>query len=141
MLKSCTGGVIMNRHIIAALMIGALVVTNGIHESAAEAGNARIQSAVMQFNEPVRLLYEILKGEYLFLHHEGMMERGKPCTFVYLHDQGKPGRFVLSFHCRPVMREKADQFKITLSRKAAFDLPAIEEIQFAGSTVGHQVPQ
>lgn len=131
----------MKRHILGALIIGALVVASGIHESAAEAAHTRIQSAVMQFNDPVRLLDVILKGEYLFLHHPGMMERGKPCTFVYRHDQGKPGGFVVSFHCRPVMREKAEQFKLILSRKGDFDLPVIEEIQFAGSTEGHQVPQ
>jgi hypothetical protein len=131
----------MKRHIVAVLIIGALIVMSGLHEAAAEAGHSRIQSAVIQFNDPVRLRDVVLKGEYLFLHHEGMMERGKPCTYVYRHDQGKPGGFVVSFHCHPVMREKADQFKVRISRKSGFDLPLIEEIQFAGGTDSHQVPQ
>jgi hypothetical protein len=129
----------VKHHIVATLIIGALVVTSGIRESAADAGHTRIQSSVMRFNEPVRLLDVILEGEYLFLHHEGVMERGKPCTYVYRHDHGKTGRFVVSFHCRPVKREKAEQFNVILSRRAGFDLTVIEEIQFAGSTEGHQV--
>lgn len=110
----------MKHHMVATLIIGALVVTSGIRESAADTGHTRIQSAVMRFNEPVRLLDVILEGEYLFLHHAGMMERGKPCTYVYKHDQGKPGRFVVSFHCRPVKREKAEQLNVILSRRAGF---------------------
>jgi hypothetical protein len=130
---------IMKHFIVAALIFGVLIVTIGIHGSAAEDGNKRIQSGVMKFNEPVKLLDVTLKGEYLFLHHEGMMERGKPCTFVYRHDQGKPGALVISFHCRPVKRERADQFKVIFSRNSAWDMPVIEEIQFAGRSEGHLV--
>ena len=130
----------MKHQIVATLVVGALLITSGIRESAADTGYTRIQSAVMKFDEPVRLLDVILKGEYLFLHHKGMMERGKPCTYVYSHDQGKSGGFVVSFHCRSVKREKAEQFTLLFSRKPGFDLAAIEEVQFAGSTEGHQVP-
>jgi hypothetical protein len=130
----------MKRHVVAALIISALVVAGSVNRSAAEAGQSRIQSAVMQFDEPVRLADVILKGEYLFLHHQGMMERGKPCTYVYRHDRGGPGGFVVSFHCQPVMREKTGQFRLILSRKDSFELPVIIEIQFPGSTEGHQAP-
>ena len=127
----------MKRHTIGTLIIGVLLATCGIERSAAEGHNPRIQRGVMHFNEPVQLLNETLKGEYLFLHHEGMMERGKPCIFVYRHDSGG---FVGSFHCRPVNREKAERFIVILSSSVPPNLPAIEEIQFAGSTEGHQVP-
>ncbi len=59
----------MKRHIVAALITSALVVAGSMSKSAVKAGQPRIQSAVMQFDEPARLGDVILKGEYLFLHH------------------------------------------------------------------------
>jgi hypothetical protein len=135
--EQCTGGVIMKRHIIGTLIIGVLVATYGIEQSAAEVHNPRIQRGVMQFDEPVQLLNETLKGQYLFLHHEGMRERGKPCIFVYRNNLGG---FVLSFHCRAVKRERAERFKIVFASSEASNLPVIAEIQFAGRIEGHQVP-
>jgi hypothetical protein len=127
---------------VTLLIISALIVTGSLSHAAAQDANARKarnESGVVQFNEPVKLLDVILKGEYLFVHHQGMMERGKPCAFVYRHDQGKPGGFVTSFHCQPVTREKTTQFKVAFSRRGNSDLPVIEEIQFAASNQGHRV--
>jgi hypothetical protein len=129
----------MKRYILATMIAGALIISSGA--SAASAYNTRIESAVVKFDEPVRLLGVILKGEYLFLHHEGMMEKGKACAFVYTLDKETEGKLVVSFHCRAVKRDKAEQFKMTISRQNAFDAPEIQEFQFAGSTEGHQVQQ
>jgi hypothetical protein len=103
-----------------------------------------IQKAVVQFTEPVKLLSAILKGEYLFLHDEGKMSRGEPCTWVY--GRGETGKFdklVVSFHCIPVERqEPAAQFKVIITGVATpFTLPEVIEYRFAGSTEGHQVPK
>jgi hypothetical protein len=103
-----------------------------------------IQKAVVQFTEPVKLLGAILKGEYMFLHDEGKMSRGEPCTWVY--GRGETGKFdklVVSFHCIPVERDQpALQFKVIITGVASpFTLPEVVEYRFAGSTEGHQGPK
>jgi hypothetical protein len=130
----------MKRYLVATFMAGALMISGGVLAAFGTIDNPRIESAVVTFNEPVRLQDMILRGEYLFIHHEGMMARGKPCTSVYTVGGEKDGRFVISFHCRPVKRNIAEQFKVITSQTSACDTPVIQEIQFAGRTEGHQVP-
>jgi hypothetical protein len=129
----------MKRYLLATMIAGVLIIS--APAASASAYNTRIESAVVNFDEPVKLLGVILKGKYLFLHHEGMMEKGKPCAFVYTLDKETEGKLVISFHCRPVKRDKAEQFKVTFSRQNVFDAPEIQEFQFAGSAEGHQVQQ
>lgn len=103
-----------------------------------------IQKAVVEFTEPVKLLSAILKGSYLFLHDEGKMARGEPCTWVYGRGEtGKFDRLVTSFHCIPVEREApAEQFKVIITGLTTpFTLAEVIEYRFAGSTEGHQVPK
>jgi hypothetical protein len=103
-----------------------------------------IQKAAVEFTEPVKLLSAILKGSYLFLHDEGKMSRGEPCTSVYGRGEtGKFDRLVASFHCIPVQRDvPAEQFKVIISGVTSpFTLPEVIEYRFAGSTEGHQVPK
>jgi hypothetical protein len=103
-----------------------------------------IQKAVVEFTEPVKLLGAILKGSYLFLHDEGKMSRGEPCTWIYGRgDTGKFDKLVVSFHCIPVDREvPAEQFKVFISGASTpFTMPEVLEYRFAGSTEGHQVPK
>jgi hypothetical protein len=102
-----------------------------------------IQKAVVQFTEPVKLLGVVLKGEYMFLHDEGKMQRREPCTWIYTRGEtGKFDRLVVSFHCIPVEREQpAEQFKVLISAAHAFGLPEVLEYRFAGSTEGHKVPR
>jgi hypothetical protein len=105
---------------------------------------SEIHKAVVEFTEPVKLLGAVLKGEYLFLHDEGKMERGEPCTSIYARGEtGKFDRLVVSFHCIPVNREvPAEQFKVMISStNPAIGLPEVLEYRFAGSTEGHKVPQ
>ena len=105
---------------------------------------SEIQKATVEFTEPVKLLGAILKGSYLFLHDEGKMSRGEPCTWVY--GRGETGKFdklVLSFHCIPVERDKpAEQFKVLIvGVNSPFTVPEVIEYRFAGSTEGHKVPK
>jgi len=126
----------MKRHIFICVIVIALSVTNGVGNPAAQVREPRIQSGVFEFTEPVNLHGVVLQGQYLFLHHQGMMDRGKPCIFVY---HANSGGFVTSFHCRPVKRDRVGHLSVVLSRAIAFGLLEIEEIQFAGSTEGHLV--
>lgn len=126
----------MKNMICAILVAAVMTVTSGVTNTAGQVRDPRIQSGVFEFNEPVKLLDAVLHGKYLFLHHEGMMERGRECIFVY---HAKSGGFVMSLHCRPVKRDRVEQLRIVLKREPACDSPSIEEIQFAGSTDGHLV--
>jgi hypothetical protein len=107
-----------------------------ISAPALRAGDARVEKAVVQFTEPVKLLNVILKGEYLFVHDKDKMAKGEPCTYIY---QGS--RLVISFHCEHVDRTKADRFIVVVSAPPANGLPELLEFRFAGSTEGHKVPQ
>ena len=121
------------------VLILGLVLLSGVFLSPGQARTTNIERAVVQFNEPVKLLGVILKGRYLFIHHDGMMAKGKPCTYVYTLDPSHEGKFIVSFHCQPIPREKASEFKIFTSHKVLPDLPEVEEIQFAGSGEGHHI--
>jgi predicted small secreted protein len=122
----------MKRYTVA-LMIAAAVL---ISAPALRADDARVEKAVVQFTEPVKLLDVILKGEYTFMHDKEKMAKGEPCTYVY---QG--GRLVVSFHCEHVDRVKADRFVVVVSAPPGNGLPELLEFRFAGSTEGHKVPQ
>ncbi|HZM88105.1 MAG TPA: hypothetical protein VFF31_16395 [Blastocatellia bacterium] len=102
----------------------------------------QIQTAVVEFTEQVKLLGAILKGNYMFLHDEGKMSRGEPCTWVYARGAtGKFDKLVVSFHCIPESRDTiADRFSMIVSATPPNRLPELLEYRFAGSTVGHKVP-
>lgn len=103
-----------------------------------------IQTATVEFATPVKMLGAILKGSYLFLHDDGKMSRGEPCTWVY--GRGEAGNFdelVASFHCLPVeWKEPAEQFQVILSGvTSSFTMPELIEYRFAESNEGHRVPK
>ena len=93
--------------------------------------------AVVEFPGKVKLLGVILKGEYVFVHDEERMARGEACTYIYTNRAGQPGRLVVSFHCRPVERLRAERFTVMTTRLLP-DLLELHEYQFAGSTECHQ---
>jgi len=117
------------------MMVGSGFATTG------RAEQPKVQKAVVVFDEPVKLLNVILKGQYLFVHDDELMAQGKACTYVYNYTDGKQGDLVASFHCIPVAREKSDQFAVTLSMQSGTNLYELTEYRFAGSTEGHRVPQ
>src|SRR5262245_54846537 len=116
-----------------------LIATAGIPVNA-QIPNARIDRAVVTFSEPLTLQGTVLQGRYLFLHHAGMMARGRPCVYVYTLAPEKEGRLIRSFHCLSVARETATDFKV-VTRTNLQGLPEIVEVQFAGTAEGHRVPE
>lgn len=126
---------------ILFLLAGWLVFSgNSIPPGETSAAPKR-ESAVVEFAETVKLQGVLLRGQYLIVHDEELMARGKPCTYVYRGKQADESKLAVSFHCIHVDREKAKAFKMTLTRlPAPFGLPEIKEIQFAGSKDGHAVP-
>jgi len=125
----------------AAMLILAGAVVMCLLAMPGRAANPRIEKATVQFDEPVKLLNVILKGEYLFVHDEGKMARGEDCTYVYNYSNGKQGDLVVSFHCIPVACQKADHFTITVNLQPGTNLMELSEFRFAGSEEGHKVPQ
>jgi len=122
---------------IALLSVVILSSSSGLSVSAAEAGKK--EKAVMNFDQPVRLMNVTLKGEYLLVHDDAAMSRGEACTFVYQGLNETPKKLVASFHCVPSARAKADSFRMRLSQLASGGYE-LTEFQFAGSSEAHLVP-
>lgn len=96
------------------------------------------QQAVMQFNDPVRLMGVMLKGEYLFVHDEEAMMRGEACTFVYQGSAARANKLVVSFRCTPAERLKVGAFTVRTINAAGVN--ELREYQFGGQTESHLVP-
>lgn len=96
------------------------------------------QRAITQFNQPVRLMGVILKGEYLFVHDEEAMMRGEACTFVYKGTAAVASKLVVSFRCTPAERLKVGNFTVRM-----VDVDGVNELreyQFKDGTEAHLVP-
>jgi hypothetical protein len=127
--------------LISLITLGALAVSADLWPSARVKAAPHRHSAVVEFTETVKLQNVLLRGQYLIIHDEELMARGEPCTYIYHGDRPDPAKLVISFHCIPVERDKAEGFKVTLSHHSgAYEIPEVKEYQFAGSTEGHQVP-
>ena len=127
----------MKRLLFAASMLAAVVITIGVFTAHARTEAKKTDRATIQFNEPVKLLNVILKGEYLLVHDEEKMASGQDCTYVY----DRSGKLIVSFHCVPVERPKATGFRVLTVRVGTSNgIQEMKEYQFAGSTEAHQVP-
>ncbi len=127
----------MRRVLLAGSMLAALMITVGAFAAHARTESKINERATVEFTETVKLLDVFLKGQYFIVHDEGRMARGEACMYVY----DRSGKLVVSFHCIPVERPKAQGFRILVSKvNTAYGPGEIREIQFAGSTEAHQVP-
>jgi len=123
----------MKKLLLASLVLGALAVTLGVFSVRANTESKK--SETVRFNEKVKLVNVILKGEYTFVHDDAKMALGEDCTYVY----DRAGKLVVSFHCIPVERKKAVSFRI-VTKRLTNDLVELNEYQFAGDSEAHQVP-
>jgi hypothetical protein len=131
----------MKRLLLVVLMVCAVALSGNLLPSTAKAPSPHKQSAVVEFNDQVKLMGVLLKGRYLVVHDDEMMAQGGACTFVYSLKEGRQDKLVLSFHCTPVAREKAESFTIrSVSLFPTLAINEVREIQFAGSSEGHLVP-
>lgn len=126
----------MKRLVIAASMLAALALTISVFAAHTRAEAKKNERATIEFTQTVKLLNVVLKGEYLVVHDEERMAKGEDCTYVY----DTKGNLIVSFHCTPVERRKADRFRVVTRRLDPSGLSEVVEIQFAGSTEAHQVP-
>ena len=129
----------MRRIILALLSVSAIALIGGWGGGAARAQAWPGERAVVEFAQPMLLGSVILKGKYLLVHDDSGMKDGKPCLYVYAYTGDRPDRLVVSFHCEPVRRDKAEQVTITSLPLFASGMREVQEIQFADSIVGHRV--
>lgn len=130
----------MKSFLLFIAFLCAVMLSTSSAPSVTNAANAaKKERAVMQFNQPVKLMGLTLKGEYLIVHDDAAMARGEACTFVYKGVAEIPDKLVVSFHCTPVRRAKVANFTArTLLNSSGEN--ELSEFQFAGSTESHLVP-
>jgi hypothetical protein len=105
-------------------------------------GPARRQWAAVYLSEPTMIGATIVQGPVVFVHDDGKMARGEPCTSVLLFEPGKgPTEEIAAFHCIPQKRGIAHRFTLTTRPNVEFGLGCVLiEYQFAGDAEGHGVP-
>jgi hypothetical protein len=130
----------MKSFLIFIGLLWALTLSSSLAPSVTTAANAtKKEQGVVKLNDPVLLMGVPLKGEYLFVHDDDAMARGEACTHVYEGLAAFPNKLVASFHCRPVIRARAENFtaRSVLTSSGQYEL---KEYQFAGSVEAHRVP-
>ena len=129
----------MRSFLLFIALLFVVILSSSPAPSVTAAGAGKKEKAVMNFDQPVRLLNVTLKGEYLLVHDDAAMARGEACTYVYKGLNETPKKLVASFHCVPSARAKAASFRMRLSLLAPGEYE-LTEFQFAGSSEAHLVP-
>ena len=128
------------RNLLFIALLCAVTLSTSLTPSVSNAANPeQKERAVTSFTQPVQIMGATLRGEYLFVHNEGAMARGEACTYIYKGLAENIDNLVISFHCMPVVRDRATYFTVrTLEIFPGYS--EIKEFQFAGSTEAHLVP-
>ena len=87
--------------------IGALLGIGIFVMAAAASGDGARQRqwAAIYLDEPTLVGSTIVQGPVVFIHDEGKMARGEPCTSVRLLEPGVGvGEEIAAFHCIPTKR-------------------------------------
>jgi hypothetical protein len=130
----------MKKLVLFVAILSVITLASLFSSSATGIAGTTKERGVVTFYQPVQLLDVTLKGEYLFVHDDAAMARGESCTYVYKGVAAAADKLVASFHCIPEARTKATRFTVR-SRELPTGIPEVLEIQFAGSTEAHRVPE
>lgn len=103
-------------------------------------GAGHKESAIVEFREQVTVMSVVLKGRYLIVHDDERMAAGEACTYIYETKTGAADKLVVSFHCTPIVRQKASEFTFRTAMSPYSNVSELREFQFAGSTESHAVP-
>jgi hypothetical protein len=100
------------------------------------------QWATVYLSEPTLIGSTIVQGPVLFVHDEGKMARGEPCTSVRLFNPGEgPAETIASFHCIPRPARAPNTFTIKTRPNTELGYGCVLiEYQFAGDREAHGVP-
>ena len=128
------------RHLILIALIGIIIPAGALAPNGKAAAGSE-ERAIVEFTQTVKLMDVFLTGKYLIVHDDAKMAGGEACLYVYRQTPGQPDQLVVSFHCRPVQRARAERFKVVASPiSASISVPEVREIQFAGAIKAHQIP-
>ena len=95
------------------------------------------QSAIVWFNQPVRIGNNILQGRYVIEHDNDRMAAGAPCTYIYSwEDQTVP---VVAFHSVHLDRPGVEKTTVVLTT-GSDGFKRLLEFQFPGDSGGHGLP-
>ncbi|HEY3025619.1 MAG TPA: hypothetical protein VGJ55_05680 [Pyrinomonadaceae bacterium] len=125
--------------LLIALLCAVFLSSNSATSVTGAAKSANKQRAVTTFNQPVQLMGLRLRGEYLFVHDDEAMMRGQACTHIYKGNSEREDKLVISFHCTPATRGRANSFTVRTVLTATGEYE-VTEFQFAGDTEAHRVP-
>src|SRR5262245_58841024 len=100
------------------------------------------QWANVYLKTPTLVGSTIVQGPVVFVHDEGKMRRGEPCTSVRLLEPGVgSSEEIAAFHCTPVLRQPVNRFTIRTRPNTELGFGCVlVEYQFAGDSEGHAVP-
>lgn len=138
----------MKRMTLIVSICAAVVLAGTALARLAVAQTPKKDVAVVDLPDKTKMMKEVLQGKYIFVHDEEAMAKGQPCFYVYKYSQDaagkpeiKPANLVLSFNCQHLERNKAQQIVLTYTMAPGnADLFEIKEVQFAGSTAVHRLP-
>jgi hypothetical protein len=123
-----------------------LLLVAGLGSGVLAAGDHRMTAAgrwaVAYLAEPTRIGDVIVQGPVLFMHDDGAMARGEPCTTVRLFEtQSGPSEEVAAFHCIPRRGKAPTRFTTTTEPNARDGFGCVlTSYQFAGDPEVHGVP-
>ncbi len=127
-------------------VVGAVFVVAALGSGAPAAGDARRvalrQSATVFIAEPTLIGNTIVSGPVLFVHDDGKMARGEPCTSVRLVDPSSgPTEEIAAFHCIPRRGPIVNRFTLTTRPNVSLGYGCVlTAYQFAGDPEIHGVP-
>jgi hypothetical protein len=131
----------MRRFVVASVFVAA-----ALGSGAPAAGDARRvalrQSATVFIAEPTLIGNTIVSGPVLFVHDDGKMARGEPCTSVRLVDPASgPTEEIAAFHCIPRRGPIVNRFTLTTRPNVSLGYGCVLiAYQFAGDPEIHGVP-
>jgi hypothetical protein len=129
------------RYVISMVLAsGGLLLASGVPAVTLQTQSTTRQSAVVVLVDKTKIGDVVLQGKYVFEHDDGRMSPGEPCMYIYTYEQGKPGKLVVSFHCKPVDRPPARELVVNVAMTREPEVFELKEIQFAGTSKGHLVP-
>lgn len=129
----------MKKLFFILVALGALVLGSFAFEANASRA-VKKQRALTRFDKAVSVHGVLLTpGPYLFVHDDAAMTRGDACTFVYKGESQDANKLVVSFHCTPAERTKAEHFMLR-SEELPTGVVELREYQFKGDTEAHLVP-
>lgn len=129
----------MKSFLIFGALLCAVILSSSAPSVTNAAKSATKDRAVINFDQPVKLMGTTLKGQYLFVHDDAAMARGEACTYIYKGVAENANKLVLSFHCTPAPRARVDHFTVRSSMTAPGQYE-LTEFQFGGSTESHLTP-